>query len=299
MKRFLIATNYTKDNNLILTKKLEEYIDKLGGTSMRIVGAKDNDGLSKDVSYSVNDAESYDCIIALGGDGTILKVNRDLRQYNIPIVGVNLGTMGFLTEVEPEQIKPVVKRLMADDYSVEERMNIKGCVYKAGSKSPALTDISLNDIVITRAGFSRVIGLKVSVGGKLLENYEADGVIVASPTGSTGYNLSAGGPIVSPKAHNIIITPISPHSLTSKSIVLTSEDEIEIEILKMRKAQEDEALISYDGQPGMKLSPGDKVVIGKASESTRMIKLFDPSFYEVLRNKIANKQVNYEREETE
>ena len=283
MKRFLIATNSIKDENLILTSKIESYISMHGGKSSRIIGNMDNA-----TAYNVEVDEEFDCIIALGGDGTILKVSRDLRELNIPIVGVNLGTLGFLTEIEPEQIFPVIDRLFDDDYEMEERMNICGAIFKEGQKEPLCNDVALNDIVVTRAGFSRIIGLKVYVNGKVMDIYEADGVIVSTPTGSTGYNMSAGGPIVSPKTNLMIITPISPHSLTSKSIVLSSEDEIVIEVLKMRKAQKEEAIVNFDGQPGTQLSAGDRILIHKAYSTTKMIKLFDVSFYEVLREKIAN-----------
>ena len=283
MKKFLIATNYIKDKNLMLTSRIENYISMHGGTSRRIIG--DVDGC---ISYKKEFDENFDGIIALGGDGTILKVSRDLRTLNIPIVGVNLGTLGFLAEVEPEHIFPVIDRLLKDDYEMEERMNIYGLIYKNEKDSPLHEDVALNDIVISRAGFSRVIGLKVYVNGKVMDIYEADGVIVSTPTGSTGYNLSAGGPIVSPKTDLMIVTPISPHSLTSKSIVLSSEDEIVIEVLQMRKAQEEEAIVNFDGQQGILLSAGDRIVVRKSKSVTRMIKLFDVSFYEVLREKIAN-----------
>lgn len=283
MRHFLIATNYTKDQNLELTSRIETYIAWHGGSSKRIIGDRDGQ-----VSYRLEEMDHFDCILALGGDGTILKVSRDLRQMNIPLVGVNLGTLGFLTEVEPDQIFSVLDRLLADDYEMEERMNIHGAIYKEQSALPLHEDIALNDIVITRAGFSRVIGLKVFVNGRVMDIYEADGVIVSTPTGSTGYNLSAGGPIVSPKTSLMIVTPISPHSLTSKSIVLSSEDEIGIEVLKMRKAQKEEAIVNFDGQPGIQLSAGDRILIRRSNSVTRMIKLFDVSFYEVLREKIAN-----------
>lgn len=283
MKHFLIATNFIKDENLILTSKIEGYISMHGGTCKRITG-----GMDSDIAYKIENKEKFDCIIALGGDGTILKVSRDLREMDIPIVGVNLGTLGFLTEIEPEQIFPVIDRLFLDDYEMEERMNICGAVFKEGQKEALCNDVALNDIVITRAGFSRIIGLKVYVNGRIMDIYEADGVIVSTPTGSTGYNLSAGGPLVSPKTNLMIVTPISPHSLTSKSIVLSCEDEIVVEVLKMRKAQKDEAIVNFDGQPGIELSAGDRIVIGKAYSTTKMIKLFDVSFYEVLREKIVN-----------
>lgn len=283
MKHFLIAANSIKDENLLLTSKIEKYISVHGGDSRWITG--DLDGA---VAYRIDGMEKFDCVIALGGDGTILNVSRDLRRQNLPIVGVNLGTLGFLTEVEPEQIFSVLDRLFMDDYTLEERMNIKGAVYKENEAEPVAKDVALNDIVVTRAGFSRVIGLKVYVNGKVMDIYEADGVIVSTPTGSTGYNLSAGGPLVSPKTNLMIITPISPHSLTSKSIVLSSEDEIVIEVLAMRKAQKEEAIVNFDGQPGIQLSAGDRIVVQKAKTTTKMVKLFDVSFYEVLREKIAN-----------
>lgn len=282
MKSFLIATNCIKDEDLILTTKIEEYIAMHGGSSRRVVG--DAKGI---ISYEIDGEERYDCIIALGGDGTILKVSRDLREMNVPILGVNLGTLGFLTEIEPEQIFPVMDRLFLDDYELEERMNICGSIYKSGDDSPLQTDVALNDIVVSRAGFSRVIGLKVYVNEKVMDIYEADGLIISTPTGSTGYNLSAGGPIVSPKTSLMIVTPVSPHSLTSKSIVFSSEDEVVVEILKMRKAQKEEAIVSFDGQSGTLLSPGDRIVVQKSDAVTKMVKLFDVSFYEVLREKIA------------
>lgn len=282
MRNFLIATNGVKDANLILTKKIRDYISLKGGTSEQVVGDR-----GKKISYEIGMAGQFECIIALGGDGTILKVSRDLRHLNIPIVGVNLGTMGFLAEVEPESINPVIDRLIMDDYKIETRINICGTIFKNSQENTPVLDVALNDIVITRAGFSRIIGLKVYVNGRVLDIYEADGVIISTPTGSTGYNLSAGGPIVSPETDLMIVTPISPHSLTSKSIVLSSEDEIMVEVLPMRKAQEEEAILNFDGQEGMKLSPGDRVKIKKAKSVTRMVKLFDVSFYEVLREKIA------------
>lgn len=282
MKNFLIVTNCIKDENLMLTTQIEAYITKNGGHSRRIMG--DGEGSQ----FASCKEEEWDCVIALGGDGTILKVSRDLRDCNVPIVGVNLGTLGFLAEVEPDQIFSVIDRLFLNDYEMENRMNIMGSVYKGTQEKPILEDIALNDIVVSRAGFSRIIGLKIYVNGKVTDIYEADGVIISTPTGSTGYNLSAGGPIVCPKTDIMIVTPISPHSLTSKSIVFSSADEIVVEVLEMRKAQKEEAIISFDGQSGTQLSAGDRIVIRKADTVTRMVKLFDVSFYEVLREKISN-----------
>ncbi|MGN0438818.1 MAG: NAD(+)/NADH kinase [Lachnospiraceae bacterium] len=283
MKKFLIATNSIKDENLILTSKITDYITMHGGMAYSVVGdCKDG------MTYRVDEKQDYDCIIALGGDGTILKAGRDLRHLDVPIVGVNLGTLGFLAEIEPEQIFPVIDRLLADDYEVEPRMNLMGKVYKKNQDHLIMEDIAINDIVVSRSGFSRIIGLKVFVNGNVIDIYEADGIIVSTPTGSTGYNMSAGGPIVSPKTNLMIVTPISPHSFTAKSMIFSNEDEVVIEVLKMRKAQEEEAIVSFDGQEGTKLSPGDKIVIKKANSVTNMVKLFDVNFVEVLREKMLN-----------
>lgn len=283
MKNFIIATNSLKDENLILTSKISDYITMHGGKVFSITG----DG-RHGINYEADEQCKYDCVIALGGDGTILKAGRDLRHFNIPIVGVNLGTLGFLAEIEPEQIFPVIDRLMQDDYELEARMNLKGTVYKKHQSEPVVEDVAINDIVVSRAGFSRIIGLKVYVNGKVIDIYEADGIIVSTPTGSTGYNMSAGGPIVSPKTNLMIVTPISPHCLTAKSMIFSSEDEIVVEVLKMRKAQEEEAIVSFDGQEGTKLSAGDRIVIKKADTVTNMVKLFDVNFVEVLKEKMLN-----------
>lgn len=283
MKKFLIATNSLKDENLILTSKISDYIKIHGGQVLSVTGDSKNG-----MFYEDGNDSDFDCVIALGGDGTILKAGRDLRHLNIPIVGVNLGTLGFLAEIEPDQIFPVIDRLMRDEYELEPRMNLKGMVYKKNQGNPIVEDIAMNDIVVSRAGFSRIIGLKVYVNGKVIDIYEADGIIVSTPTGSTGYNLSAGGPIVSPKTDLIILTPISPHSLTAKSMIFSSEDEVIVEVLKMRKAQEEEAIVSFDGQEGTKLSAGDRIVVHKADSVTNMVKLFDVNFVEVLKEKLWN-----------
>lgn len=283
MTNFLIVPNFIKDENFLLTSKIENYIAENGGSSQRIVGTAD-----KEFVYTIDGQEKFDCILTLGGDGTILKVSRDLRNLNIPIVGVNLGTLGFLAEIEPEQVYSVIDRLLVDDYEIEDRLNIAGSLHKEGNIIPFMEDIALNDIVISRAGCSRIIGLKIYVNGCLMDIYEADGVIISTPTGSTGYNLSAGGPIVSPKTNIMIVTPISPHSLTSKSIVFSSEDEIVVEVMKRSKAQEEEAVVSFDGQQIAQLSAGDYIMIHKSNTVTKMTKLFDVSFYDVLRKKITN-----------
>jgi NAD+ kinase len=220
--------------------------------------------------------------IVLGGDGTMLRAAHYVGKYDTPLMGINLGTLGFLAEVETSNAREAIDRLLTGDYEIEERMMCDGIV--DGRSYPAL-----NDIVITRAGFSRVIGLNIYVNGQLLDTYEADGVIVSTPTGSTGYNLSAGGPIVSPKSRAIVVTPISPHSLTTKSVVFDTESEIKVEILKQRKTQKTEAIISFDGRDNIDLAAGAVVTVKLSDFKTNFIRMYNVNFYSVLRDKIGGK----------
>ncbi|MBP3325352.1 MAG: NAD(+)/NADH kinase [Coprococcus sp.] len=284
MKKYLIVVNPEKDINLNITNRARDYIISRGG-SCRIVDGFDFCSETCITRELTGDAE---CILVLGGDGTLLKVAGEIEDIDIPLYGINLGTVGFLTEGEVSGLNTILDRLLSDDFSIEERMMIKGVVKKTDGTE--YRKRSLNDIVISRAGFSRLIGLNVSVGGSLLDAYEADGVVVATPTGSTGYNLSAGGPIVSPTASLMVITPVSPHSLTSKSIVLSGDEKISIEIGKKRKTQDTEAIVSFDGGNDVELSAGDVVNIYRSNRITKLIKANDVNFYEILRNKLGGSQ---------
>lgn len=276
MNKYLVLANNDKDIDLALSKKTVEYIEKKGAKACIVSDViNDYDGTNIKEEY-IKDAKA---VIVLGGDGTMLRAAAGIGNHNVPLLGINLGTIGFLTEVEVSNLLEAIDRLMAGDYTLEKRMMIDG-------QFEGKTYTSLNDVVITRAGFSRIIGLNIYVNEELLDTYEADGVIVATPTGSTGYNLSAGGPIVSPKSRAIVVTPISPHSLTTKSIVFDSKDIIKIEIIKKRKTQETEAIVSFDGSNNRELSAGDTITVKESEKEIELIKLYDLNFYRVLRDKI-------------
>lgn len=276
MNKYLVLANNDKDIDLALSKKTVEYIEKKGASACIVSDViNDYDGTNIKEEY-IKDAKA---VIVLGGDGTMLRAAAGIGSHNVPLLGINLGTIGFLTEVEVSNLHEAIDRLLEGDYTLEERMMIDG-------EFEGKTYTSLNDVVITRAGFSRIIGLNVYVNDELLDTYEADGVIVATPTGSTGYNLSAGGPIVSPKSRAIVVTPISPHSLTTKSIVFDSKDIIKIEIIKKRKTQETEAIVSFDGSNNSELSAGDMITVKESGKKIELIKLYDLNFYRVLRDKI-------------
>lgn len=281
MNNFLILANDDKDVGLVLSNKILKYITE-NGAQARIVSdiVNDYDGSIIKEDY----IKGAQAVIVLGGDGTMLRAAAAIGSHNIPLMGINLGTLGFLTEIEEKYAFMAIDRLISDDFKIEKRMMIEGMVNNQKLNS-------LNDIVITRAGFSRIIGLNVYVNDELLDTYEADGVIVATPTGTTGYNLSAGGPIVSPKSKAIVVTPISPHSLTTKSIVFDDTDRIKIEIVKKRKTQETEAIISFDGCNNMELSAGDIIEVEKSAKEISIIKMYDVNFYKVLRDKLGGTSI--------
>ena len=248
MKNFLIMTNEEKDPGFSTSNKIREYIESKGGAAFL---RKD---FTEDTQSYSNIPGEVECVIVLGGDGTMLHASRLIAPHDLPVVGVNLGTLGFLTEIEMSHLSEGIDDLLNDRFHIEERMMLEGCIFHRDISCYRLS--ALNDIVITRSGFSRIISFKIIVNGELLDVYAADGVIISTPTGSTGYNLSAGGPIVNPEANVILITPVCPHSLQAKSIVLGEWDTIEIHIQKVRKTQLEEALVTFDGQVAERLNPG-------------------------------------------
>lgn len=227
MKHFVVIANAYKDRNFALTNKIVAYIEQKGGTAK---GLMSNVEAISDNEFELEDIpQDTQCILVLGGDGTLIRAATRVETLEIPLMGVNLGTLGYLCEVEEATVFDAIDSLMADKYMTEDRIMLTG--HKRGSE---ISRVALNDIVIHRKGNLQILSLNVYVNGEFLNNYHADGIIVATPTGSTGYSMSAGGPIVDPKGDMILLTPNNAHNLTSKSIVLSGDDEIEIEILSRR-----------------------------------------------------------------
>ncbi|HBI72076.1 MAG TPA: hypothetical protein DDY59_02670 [Lachnospiraceae bacterium] len=289
MNRFLIITNTEKDNDLSLTRKIESYIHKAGkqATLFRISSI-----LERTIPQDI--PEDIECAIVLGGDGTIIKTANDLITYDIPILGVNLGTIGFLAEIEEHHIAEALDCLFQDDYHVESRLMINGEVKYSNSdsiKTTENTDNALNDIVITRKGLSRIISLRIYVNDQLVDNFRGDGVIISTPTGSTAYNLSAGGPIVISQANVMVITPICPHSLSPRSLVVSAEDTVKVVVGKSKKTQDAEAIASFDGNKEIELGTDDVIYIKKAQYDTKLIQLNHTGIYEILQSKLSNKVI--------
>jgi NAD+ kinase len=277
MNNYIIVCNEDKKDSNIVAKDIEEYIASKGGKARIVLRNLETMRNAIDVD------DDTECVIVLGGDGSILRTVRGLYPTLIPVVGVNMGHLGFLTQTEPSGVKPLIDRLFADDYTMDERMMLKGDIYHNGEIVDS--DISLNDIVISRSGISRIVKLELYVNGELLDVYDADGVIVSTPTGSTAYNLSAGGPVVCPKTSLMLVTPISPHALTARSVVLSDTDELRVVLGEVRTAPK-EGYITFDGQIGKTISPLDSIVIKKLDTPAKLIRVRQESFYEVLRDKI-------------
>lgn len=274
MEHFLIVTNDGKDADGRVTAKVKQLLTDAGKTCVLC----EKDGDKKIIRKKI--PEKIDCAVVIGGDGSLIEVARFLHGRNIPVLGINMGTLGYLTEVEVNHIEDAFAQILEGDYTLEDRMMLEGTL-QDGRK-----DISLNDIVVSRKTEIRLIHFRIYVNGELLNTYEADGVIISTPTGSTAYNLSAGGPIVEPTASMIVITPICPHALNTSSIVLSAEDEIVIEIAEGRHDAVEEAMVAFDGADTLPLVTGDRVTIRRAGASTRLMRLSRISFLEMLRRKM-------------
>lgn len=281
MKHFYIITNQMKDPGFETTEWIRSYLKEHGG-SCEVHVQEDCHGFCYTDSRAV--PKDTDCILVLGGDGTLLEAARDTAQLGIPLIGVNLGTLGYLAEVEKSNLPEALDRLCDGDYQVDKRMMLEGHVMSdAGTDS---VKYALNDVVISRNGPLQVIHFHIFVNGHFLRGYSADGIIVSTPTGSTGYNLSAGGPIVEPEANLMVITPICPHTLNTRSIVLSPEDRIEIEIEQSKNGQHQEVEANFDGSHSIPLKAGSRIRISKSQRTTSIIRLSDVSFLEVLHRKM-------------
>ena len=221
-----------------------------------------------------------DILVCFGGDGTILHAAKDANAYEMPILGVNMGSVGFMAELENGELSQLSK-LAQGKYTIEARMMLDVKVDRGGRT--IFQDVALNDAVVTKGAVARVIDLAVYGDRVLISELAGDGVILSTPTGSTGYAMSAGGPIVEPTAENIIFTPICAHSLHAKAVVLGSERLISV---RLGKDSRKSAYLSVDGGRAFKLTAGDRVEVAKARSQTKLVKLTGRSFYEVLNHKL-------------
>jgi len=222
-------------------------------------------------------------VLILGGDGTLLSMADHIGRagLNVPILGVNFGSLGFLTEVTLPELYPALEAALAGRAPIEERLTLRATIARPSDASS--TEVAVNDVVINKGARSRLIDLSISVGDGLVTTVRADGLIVATPTGSTAYNLAAGGPIVQPSVDALVLTPIAPHTLTNRPIVIPSSSTVRV---KPMIEERDEVFVTFDGQAGCELHAGDEISICRASQPMRLVRPATRSYFEVLREKL-------------
>ncbi len=284
MDKFFILTNRAKDRKLQVTSTIVDYLEQRGKTCATCETSSSQQGYGSTDPALI--PEGTECILVLGGDGTMIRAARDVAGRGIPLFGVNLGTLGYLAEVDKHTVFQALDHLMEDRYTTERRMMLQGRVFRG--KSYIGEGIALNDIVIARKSGLKVLELNNYVNDSYLNTYRADGIILSTPTGSTGYSLSAGGPIVSPEANLFVMTPLAPHSLNKRSVILPSEDVITVELGPGREIEQEEAMVYFDGDAKLPLITGDRVEISRAVLDTLFVKIHHSSFLEVLSRKMTD-----------
>ena len=225
--------------------------------------------------------EQIDALLTLGGDGTLLRGARMLQGNEVPILGVNMGRLGFLTCCPADQLEHSLMRFARGDYTVEDRMVLRACVVGADRRERA-SWLALNDVVVHKGGFARVVALKVAVDDELIASYSADGVVISTPTGSTAYSLSAGGPVVVPTLETLIVTPVSPHTLAIRSVVLAATARVTVQA----EGAPEELMVTVDGQVGSTFGAGDTLSVSRAEKSIKIVRFPGSSFFATLREKL-------------
>ncbi len=274
MDCFYIITNKLKDKDYKITNEIRQYIQSRGKTCF----LSEKDGEGHIIPGTI--PEEAQCGLVLGGDGTLIRAVRDMGGQSLPLLGINLGTLGYLADVELRDFKQALDQLFDGTPDIEERMMLEG-VFRGERK-----DIAMNDVVLAREGKVRIVRFNIYVNGILLNTYQADGVIISTPTGSTGYNLSAGGPVVEPTAQMIVITPICSHALNTSSVVLSADDVIEVEICEGRYGRQEQVSLCFDGAEQTTLITGESVCIRRAGQTAKLIKLSRESFMKTMRRKM-------------
>ena len=220
-----------------------------------------------------------DMALSIGGDGTLLGVCRRFREQGIPVCGINLGTLGFLADIEPKELELRLGKILIGEYIVENRLLLSG--YVRNELGERFLGNAINDVVISKGASARMLTLSVGINNTHLMNYKADGLIVSSPTGSTAYNLSAGGPILNPTIRALLLTPICAHTFQMRPLVVSEDDEVRINIMAAR-----DIVITLDGQESFQVQPTDEIIIRKSRKTAQIVKFADKNYYDVLKAKM-------------
>ena len=283
MKKIILTPNPYRDKNFQTVREAMSILKNVG-LDVRLCLPFEVDrtyDLPKDLRFSRLDRElpTASAVVCFGGDGTILHMAKAATRHGIPILGVNIGTMGFMAELESTELDQLA-RLQSGDYSIDNRMMLDVTVHR--DRDIIFHDICLNDVVITKGAVARIVNLFVKCDNVQALEFGGDGVIVATPTGSTAYSLSAGGPIVEPDAHSILVTPICAHDVASRCIVASDKRTISVALTKNARRN---AFLSVDGGKALRMNLGDVATVRKSDLSTKLIRLKDRSFFDVVNMK--------------
>ena len=274
MKKVGIIPNMERDTQLLFTQKIIKWLFTHNAQPL----------LAEDIAYKINNPslsvdtkalyEEADFLIVLGGDGTILRVSRSAALYETPLMGINLGRLGYLTDAERDDAFTALEKVLIGSYSTEKRMMLE--VALSGDIA-----IALNDVFISKDSYTTMLGMEIAVNGEIMDSYQADGLIVSTPTGSTAYNLSAGGPILKPDAEMIALTPVCPHILYNRPVVVSAND-----VVTVKLTESTASVLVLDGQDRHMVRPGDLITVRKSKYYTTIIKTTNRSFYDILRSKM-------------
>jgi len=281
MKTIAIYPNINKDESAQVMERIRSYFaDKQD--RVRIVMSRSIAEMFNCPEYGIDDLdnEPIDLGLSIGGDGTLLGVCRKLYTRKIPTCGINIGRVGFLTDIELTELESRLDNLLNGEYQVVERTVISGSVLSQGNRR--MLGHAINDVVIGKGGLSRMLSLSMRIDDTMINDYKADGVIVSTATGSTAYSLSAGGPIVNPSVPALLITPICPHTLDARPMIIPDDEEVQIYIAAVHQ----DIQMTFDGQESFQLLPGDVVYIRKGKNPARIIKFGDKNYYDTLKSKL-------------
>lgn len=281
MKKVILCPNPYRDNDLKVAKQSKELLEQVGFETVVCLPFQREgyDELGMPIRPLQQEIKSADLLLAFGGDGTILHLARTVALNNVPVLGINLGSLGFMSELEPEELDRL-KDLASWDFTVESRMMLDVTVIRDGRS--VYNNIALNDAVISKGSIARVVRLEIFTEEGFLTRVGGDGVIVSTPTGSTGYSMAAGGSIVEPTAHNLLLTPICPHSMRSTAYVLAPDHVITVEAADANRKF---VYLSVDGGKAFALKNGDKVRVSRSRHTTKLVRLSKKSFCEILDKK--------------
>jgi NAD+ kinase len=281
LKDIGIIPNWHKRNAPLVVDKIAGFL-KPRRVNLRIADKNQADFYSEESLESQLSSweKKLNLIIVVGGDGTILRVARDLACWNVPILGINLGHKGFLAEIEVEQMERFLQYVVTEQYDYQERMMLEAELMRGEEKLGYY--LALNDIVVSRGPFSRIIKVEARINEDFMESYSGDGIIIATPTGSTGYSLSAGGPIANPTMELFVVTPICPHSLYNRSVIVNGNDTIKLRV----DSRQVQVVLTVDGQVRFALEDEDQVIVRRSQQKVKLVCFHDYSFYRMLHQKL-------------